>query len=188
MKPLLNPILAVDGAADLLQQGLSISEDVGDIFSLYWTQIFLSPLYDQITDLASIFAVGCLLFFMMRWVYVAVHEGDFREPIRSMIWPLIVVLLLSNHGAALGTMTRSLRNVVNDVAEQTLEVTLLNVTLEEAIRGALAKGAITAEATAQIAQCQTLLGESQIACLQSANEHKSGFPNRFSGSLDCGGR
>ena len=114
-------LFAVQGAADLLDQGLTISEDVGAIFGLYWTQIFQSALYDQINDLATIFAVGCLLFFMMRWVYVGVHEGDFREPLRSLIWPLIVVTLLSNGGQVLGGMTRTLRNEMNRVAEQTLE-------------------------------------------------------------------
>lgn len=166
----LHPVLAVNGSAELLERGLAVSEDISDIFGAYWTQIFQSELYDHITYLASIFAVGCLLFFMMRWVYAAVHEGDFREPIRSLIWPLIVVIMLTNNGVLLGYMTRSIRDIMNDVAEQTLEIVLLNVTLEEAIRGALAKGAITAEATAQIAQCQTLLGDAQIECLQAANE------------------
>ena len=170
MLSLLLPLLAVDGAAEILEGGLSISQDVSDIFGAYWTQIFQSELYDHITYLATIFAMGCLLFFMMRWVYVAVHEGDYREPIRSLIWPLIVVALLSNQGVLLGNMTRSIRNVMNDVAEQTLEVTLMNVTLEEAIRGALAKGAITVEVSAQISQCQTLLGDAQIECLRAANE------------------
>ncbi len=179
MQLLLHPVLAVDGAADMLQQGLSISEDIGDIFGAYWTEIFQSSLYDQITKLAITFAVGCLLFFMMRWIYAAVHEDDYREPIRSLIWPLIVVVLLSNNGVLLGSMTRSLRNELNSVAENTLQVTMLNVTLEEAIRGALAKGAITAEVTAQIAQCQTLLGDAQIACLQSANEQIQGTLGDF---------
>ena len=179
MEPLPLSLLAVEGAADLLEQGLTISEDVGAIFSLYWTQIFQSELYDHINYLATIFAVGCLLFFMMRWVYAAVHEDDYREPLRSLIWPLIVVALLANDGMLLGGMTRALRNQMNTVAEQTLEVTLLNVTLEEAIRGALAKGAVTAEVSAQIAQCQSLLGEEQIACLESANEQIQGTLNDF---------
>ena len=173
------PILAVDGAADLLDHGLTISQDINDIFSAYWTQIFLSPLYEEIANLAIIFAMGCLVFFMMRWAYVAVHEGDYKEPIRSLIWPLIVVTLLSNNGQLLGLATRDVRDVLNKASTQMLEATMLNVTMEEAIRGALAKGAVTAEISAQISQCQGLLGESQIACLEAANAQIQGTLTDF---------
>lgn len=176
------PLFAVAGAADLLDQGLSISQDVNAIFGQYWTEVFQSELYDQIVWLVIRFAVGCLLFFMMRWIYAAVHEDDYKEPMRSLIWPLIVVILLSNDGVLLGSMTRSMRNLLNGVAEQTLQVTMLNVKLEDAVRGALAKGAITAELSAQIAQCQSLVGDSQIACLESANEQIQGTLDGFRNS------
>lgn len=163
-------ILGVQGAGELLRQGFEMSRDIGDIYSLYWTQLFTSELYTQITGLALIFAVGALVLFMMRFAYMAVHEDDYREPLRMLVWPLIVVTLLSNQGNLLGISTRSVRDVINQTNEQVLQVSMLNVTLEEAIRGAIAKGVVVAEVDAQVQQCQSLLGEAQIQCLEMAYE------------------
>jgi hypothetical protein len=160
----------VQGAGELLRQGFEMSRDIGDIYSLYWTQLFTSELYTQITGLALIFAVGALVLFMMRFAYMAVHEDDYREPLRMLVWPLIVVTLLSNQGSLLGISTRSVRDVINRTNEQVLQVSMLNVTLEEAIRGAIAKGVVIAEVDAQVQQCQSLLGEAQIQCLEMAYE------------------
>lgn len=180
MELFLAPVLAVEGSAALLEQGLTISEDVNAIFGAYWAQIFLSPLYRrQIAGLAIIVAMCSLIFFMMRWAYAALHEGDDREAIRSLVWPLIVVALLSNGAQPLALMTRTVRDTLNTVAVQTLEVSVLNVTLEEAIRGAMAKGAITAEISAQIAQCQGMLGQDQVDCLTAANEQIQGTLRDF---------
>lgn len=170
MSVIFTQILGVQGAGELLRQGFEMSRDIGDIYSLYWTQLFTSELYTQITGLALIFAVGALVLFMMRFAYMAVHEDDYREPLRMLVWPLIVVALLSNQGSLLGISTRSVRDVINRTNEQVLQVSMLNVTLEEAIRGAIAKGVVVAEVDAQVQQCQSLLGEAQIQCLEMAYE------------------
>jgi hypothetical protein len=154
-----------------------MSDDINAIYDRQWRQIFTSAasvtdfsLYGLIVDLARLFAVGALVFFMLRFVYAIVHEGDYQEPIRMLVWPLVVVLFLSNDGQLLAGGTRALRAELNDVAAGVLEVTALNINLEQAIRGALAKGVIGVETSAQIQQCQTLIGESQVECLESAYE------------------
>ncbi|NEQ48218.1 MAG: hypothetical protein F6K00_33670 [Leptolyngbya sp. SIOISBB] len=161
-------LLAVEGAAEMLEQGLTMSDDIGAIYDLQWQQIFMSELYGQIVDLAKIFAVGALVIFMMRFAYAAVHEGDYSEPVRMLVWPLIVVLFLVNDGQLLAAGTTAMRNVLNEKSEQVLKVSMLNVRLEEAIRGALAKGVIGVEISSQIQQCQALIGESQVECLEAA--------------------
>ncbi|MEM6835483.1 MAG: hypothetical protein AAF609_01390 [Cyanobacteria bacterium P01_C01_bin.120] len=169
------PVLAVEGSAAMLEQGLTMSDDINAIYDLQWQQVFTDvasvggfSLYGQIVALARLFAVGALVLFMLRFIYAAVHEGDYAEPLRMLIWPLIVVLFLSNDGQLLAGGTRALRGVLNDTASEVLQVTALNINLEEAIRGALAKGVIGVETSAQIQQCQALVGDSQIKCLESA--------------------
>ena len=169
------PVLAVEGSAAMLEQGLTMSDDIKAIYDLQWQQVFTDvasvggfSLYGQIVALARLFAVGALVLFMLRFIYAAVHEGDYAEPLRMLIWPLIVVLFLSNNGQLLAGGTRALRGVLNDTASEVLQVTALNINLEEAIRGALAKGVIGVETSAQIQQCQALVGDSQIECLESA--------------------
>ncbi|WP_204141025.1 hypothetical protein [Halomicronema sp. CCY15110] len=169
------PTLAIEGSAAMLEQGLTMSEDINAIYDLQWQQIFTTvaseggfSLYGLLVDLARVFAVGALVIFMMRFVYAIVHEGDYQEPVRMLIWPLVVVLFLSDDGQLLAAGTRALRAELNDVASGVLEVTALNINLEQAVRGALAKGVIGVETSAQIQQCQTLIGESQIECLESA--------------------
>lgn len=171
------PILAVEGAAEMLEQGLTMSEDIGAIYDLQWQQIFTPvasvtefSLYEVITDLALVFAVGALVLFMMRFAYAAIHEGDFAEPARMLIWPLIVVLLLSDDGRLLAQASRAFHDVLNDASIQVLKVTSLSVSLEEAVRGAMAKGVIGVEISSQIQQCQNLIGEAQVECLQLAQE------------------
>jgi hypothetical protein len=79
-------------------------------------------------------------------------------------------LLLGNDGQLLAQGTRAFRDVLNDTAARVLEVSALNVSLEEAVRGAMAKGVIGVEISSQIQQCQTLIGESQVECLERAYE------------------
>lgn len=180
------PTLAVDGAAGMLEQGLTMSEDIGAIYDLQWQQIFTPAasvnqysIYGQIANLAEIFAVGALVLFMLRFVYSAVHEGDFSEPVRMLLWPLLVVLLLSNNGQLLAQGSRAFRDVLNEAAVNVLEVTLLNVSLEEAVRGAMAKGVIGVEVSAQIQQCQSLIGENQVQCLESAYQQVEATMDSF---------
>jgi hypothetical protein len=170
----------------MLEQGLTMSEDIGAIYDLQWQQIFTPipsvigySIYGQIANLAETFAVGALVLFMMRFVYAAVHEGDYSEPLRMLIWPLIVVLLLSNDGQFLAQSSRAFRDVLNETAAGVLTVSALNVSLEEAVRGAMAKGVIGVEISAQIQQCQALIGESQVECLQAAYEQVSATMEAF---------
>lgn len=193
MSLFLLPILAVEGSAAMLEQGLTMSEDIGAIYDLQWQQIFNPSvsatefsIYGTIVDLAQIFAVGALVLFMMRFVYAAVHEGDYAEPVRMLIWPLVVVLLLSNGGQLLAGGTRAFRAVLNNSAEQVLQVTMMDVRLEEAVRGALAKGVIGVEISAQIQQCQALIGEEQVECLTAAYEQVSATVDSFKSNWIAG--
>ena len=160
--------LAIAGATELLEKGINTSNSISDSWDAQWLIVFQSPLYTSINQLALIVAVGALIFFVMKWVYSAVHDGDYSSPIRDLIWPIVVVTFLSNNALLLAQSTIALRGVIHETSQSVLDVTLLDVSLKQAVRAGIARGVVTSEVSAQVSQCQGMVGQDQIDCLQQA--------------------
>jgi len=162
--PLL-PWLAVTGTSQILQQGLDTSQSIAQSWDQQWQTIFDSGLYLAINQTAAVFAAGALIFFIVQFGRQLVVEGDLTRPLQNLIWPLIVVCLLANNAHLLAVSTLSMRGMVHTLSSQVLEVTLLDVKLRDAVQVAASRSAIAGEISAQLSQCQGMVGQKQIDCL-----------------------
>ncbi|HYW21029.1 MAG TPA: hypothetical protein VE956_17350 [Nodularia sp. (in: cyanobacteria)] len=124
-------------------------------------------LYGALTNLGVFFAVGTLLFFMMQWLKDVIYS-EYSRPITGLIWPFIVVILLSNSGdgSILSTLTLGVRNFINTVNQQVVTTADAEQTYQQALNMSLAE-----EVTGSLLRpCQSLTGEQQAQCFAKASD------------------
>lgn len=171
MLNLLHPSLfGALGAADILQRGLATTQGIAETWNKHWLNIFQSELYGVIVHIAGFFAAGALVFFMIQFIRRMVHEEDYHAALQSLLIPIVLCVLLANNGNLLGKITFSLRGVIHNVADQVLSTTLLEVKLQDAIQASVDKGVVSSQIGALLSQCQGMVGEKQVNCMQSANQ------------------
>ena len=164
------PLLAVEGASDLLSSGMETTQQIGEAWNKQWVGIFQSQLYYGIVNLAGLIAAGALVFFMLQFIRRLVDQEDWTSALQSLILPLAIVVILANHGAILGRSTTAIRNVIHTQANQVLQLEFLEVKLEDALQSTVLGNALAAELRTQVSQCYGLVANKQAACLQQANE------------------
>jgi hypothetical protein len=164
------PILAVEGASDLLSNGMETTQQIGEAWNRQWVGLFQSQLYYGIVNLAGLIAAGALVFFMLQFIRRLVDQEDWTSAMQSLILPLAIVVVLANHGAILGRSTIAIRNVIHTQANQVLQLEFLEVKLEDALQSTVIGNALAAELRTQVSQCYGLVADKQVACLQQANE------------------
>lgn len=180
--------LAETGAASILEQGLSLSQGTTDAWDKQWENVFSSTLYTAINDLAITFAVGSLLIFIIQLYRKSVFE-EIGDHLDELIWPLIVIAMLASNSYLTANLTLTMRSAINTTSNDILSTTLLQVKLSDAVQNAVLRSAIGGQITAQISQCEGLVGQPQKDCLISANEQvqkgiqdfqqKTGIPSSF---------
>ena len=124
-------------------------------------------LYGALTNLGIFFAVGTLLFFMMQWLKDVIYS-EYSRPITGLIWPFIVVLLLSNtgNGSILSNLTLGVRNFINTVNQQVVATADAEQTYQQALNMSLAEEV----AGSLLRPCQSLTGEQQTQCFAQASD------------------
>jgi hypothetical protein len=169
-------ISADTGLNEILGNGATTAKSIAESWENQWLDLLQrnqsENIYGALTNLGIFFAVGTLLFFLMQWLK-DVLESEYSRPISSMIWPFIVVILLSNtgDGSILSTLTLGVRNFINSVNQQVVSTAdsqsyyqqALNMSVAEDVAGSLLR------------PCQALVGEQQSQCFTKANEKISGL-------------
>ncbi|HEY9645409.1 MAG TPA: hypothetical protein V6C88_03515 [Chroococcidiopsis sp.] len=162
-------VLAETGAANILQNGLNTSQGIAETWNKQWLTIFQSDLYLAINTTGVLFAAGALIFFMIKFGQQMIADGQFEQPLLSLVLPLLVIVLLANQGYVLAHGTLAMREIIHHLSNQVLSTTVLEVSLKEAIQASSDEGAVSSEISALLSQCQGMVGQKQIDCLQSAN-------------------
>ncbi|MDB9358752.1 hypothetical protein PN509_00090 [Nodularia spumigena CS-588/02] len=159
------------GINETFDSGAETARSMAESWDNQWLDLLQnntsSNLYGALTNLGVFFAVGTLLFFMMQWLKDVIYS-EYSRPITGLIWPFIVVLLLSNtgDGSILSNLTLGVRNFINTVNQQVVSTAdaeqnyqqALNMSLAEEIAGSLLR------------PCQSLTGEQQTQCFAKASD------------------
>lgn len=180
--------LVAEAAAQILQNGVSISQGTTDAWNKQWDSVFHSTLYTAINELAITFAVGSLIFYIVQLFRNMAFE-EVSEHLVELAWPMIVIAMLANNAYLTANATLAMREVINKTSTEILSTTLLQVKMEDAIHNAVLRKAIGGQITAQISQCEGLVGEPQKECLLNANaqvqqtirdfQQNTGIPGSF---------
>jgi hypothetical protein len=164
-------IFAQVGIDEVLDNGVATSQSIAGGWDQQWLNLLQNNtsnnLYGAITNLGIFFAVGTLLFFMLQFLRDLISY-EYSRPISALIWPFLVVILLSNsgNGSILSNLTLGVRNFLNTVNQQVVVSAdadkmyqqALNMSIAEDIAGSLLR------------PCQSLTGEQQSQCFVKAAE------------------
>lgn len=165
------PIFAQIGIDEILGNGATTAQSIAEGWDNQWLDLLQNNtsnnLYGALTNLGVFFAVGTLLFFMLQFLKDLIYS-EYARPISALIWPFLVVILLSNsgNGSILSNLTLGVRNLVNAVNQQVLVTTNTDQIYQQALNMSIAEEV----AGSLLRPCQSLTGEQQNKCFVKAAE------------------
>lgn len=159
------------GIDDALNNGAATSLSIANGWNKQWLDLLQTNtsnnLYGALTNLGIFFAVGTLLFFMIQFLKDLISY-EYSRPISALIWPFVVVILLSNpgKGSILSNLTLGLRGFLNNVNQQVVVSADAGQMYQQALNMSIAE-----EVTGSFLRpCQSLTGEQQSKCFAQAAE------------------
>lgn len=151
--------------------GAATATSIAESWDQQWVNLLQTDttnnLYGALTGLGTFFAVGTLLFFMLQWLKDVINS-EFSRPISALIWPFVVVILLTNsgNGTVLSNLTLGVRNYLNGVNQQVVTTADANQTYQQALNMSVAEDIVGS----LLRPCQSLTGEQQNLCFAEAKE------------------
>ncbi|NJO66195.1 MAG: hypothetical protein HC832_00985 [Leptolyngbyaceae cyanobacterium RM1_405_57] len=108
------PLAQVRGGIGIIQDSTEKLEAVQEAWNERWTDIFdgANGLYLGITEFAAVIVAGAFIFFAVIWIKNAIERG-ILPALPEVVWVFVVMVLLFNNGALLGSTTLGIRNLIN---------------------------------------------------------------------------
>ena len=119
----------------ITKSGSDTSNSIATEIDGLWNNIIGGGIYNTIATLGLFFAIGTLLIFIVQWTKEML-DGDSSKAFTDMIWPILVILLLSpqnvtgntnNNGTILATHTRVLRGIINQTNQTLVSIPSINI-------------------------------------------------------------
>ena len=122
----------------LTQQGANVQAFVAQNFDQLWLDVLLgdgfsdtSSLYGALAKLGTMLAVVAILFWTVQFAKAMLDDAT-PAPIAQLIWPLILVILLSNNAVVLAKSTLGMRNIIDSANQLVLKTTTASIELDKA--------------------------------------------------------
>lgn len=168
--------------ADIIQGGQVASEAVAESWNQLWDSVLQGGLYFAMARVGVLFAVATLLLFLTQWTRQMV-EGESSRAYTDFIWPLLVIILLSNNGDRLAAITLDLRNYINQVNQDVLTYTAADIQLQEAYQLAILEGSVEQTIVLRRNQCYEIQNpEDRANCIQLAAAEARQFIEEYRAS------
>ncbi len=138
-----------------------------------WMQALGGGLYTTLANMGITIAVACLLLwtlsFVRKWM---ADEVNGIWALEELIWPVVVILLLSNSGANLRLLSQSLRQILNDYNSQILQITANEIRMDRALAELADYNTTQAQIMAAHDQCNTIVEpEKRKTCLDLRSQN-----------------
>ncbi|WP_223269825.1 MULTISPECIES: hypothetical protein [Nostoc cyanobionts] len=174
-------LLAKLDGGDLADLAKENSASVAKGFDELWVNTLDGGVYWAVCDVGALFAIATLTFFVVEWTK-KMMAGEEQRAYTDFIWPLIVILLLSNNGKILGNSTLGIRNYINNVNNIVLSKAAAGIDLKKAYESALGTEAARSAIGLAVSKCKnsSLSQQEQINCLTKAKEDLTKtYPDKF---------
>ncbi len=134
----LGPILGGSGpgindSQQILQDASGSSAAVRQAWDYTWEQALQGPLWDAVVNVGVFIAAACLALWCLNFARQWLEDQTSPRALQELIWPLIVIILLSNHGANLSLLCMGMRNVINGMNETLLTSVARGIDLEKTV-------------------------------------------------------
>ncbi|MCC5662274.1 hypothetical protein LC608_36315 [Nostoc sp. XA010] len=129
-------LLAQIDGGDLADLAKENAASIAQGFDELWNETITGGVYSAVCTVGALFAIATLTFFVVEWTK-KMMAGEEQRAYTDFIWPLIVILLLSNKGDVLGKSTLGIRNYINNVNNIVLSEAAAGIDLKQAYESAL---------------------------------------------------
>ncbi len=174
-------LLAKLDGSDLVNLSEQNAASVAKGFDELWQNTITGGVYTAICKVGALFAIATLTFFVIEWTK-RMMNGEEQRAFNDFIWPLIVVILLTNDGEILGNSTLGIRNYINNVNNTVLSTAAAGIDLKQAYQKALGTEAARSAIGMAVNQCRnsSLKPQEEITCLEQAKEELTKkYPDKF---------
>jgi hypothetical protein len=159
-----------ESSASIVEQSAQGAEFISAAMDQLWVDVIGGGLYVSIANLGILFAVGTLIIWVVQTFGALLYQEDWRG-FDQIIWPIVIVILLSNQAAVLATSTLQLRSILNGVNQSLLEQTSASIRLSEAYQQVMEESAAEDAVRAILSQCSGLADpQQQRQCFQQKVE------------------
>ncbi|WP_293351591.1 MULTISPECIES: hypothetical protein [unclassified Microcoleus] len=165
---------------DITKQGEQASNLVSQSMDGLWNDVLGGGLYAAICKLGLFFAIGTFVLFMVNWTKAMMYDENI-EAFSELIWPIIVIIFLSNSGANLSKGTIGLRNIINEANRSFLESTSGSMDLQAAYRQAMISVGMNDALRGQLQQCSLEPPALQKTCVEKVQKQAESMPKSPSG-------
>ncbi|WP_414541665.1 type IV secretion system protein [Nostoc sp. CCY0012] len=143
-------------SGEIIEAAMNGSDMIVQSFEQDWQDFAAgqSPVYIAIVSISMLVAVVLVSFWSLGWYSQFSEEGFSSGVVNEMVFPLLVILMLSNNGMMLAGSTLALRNVTVNLNSQLLSITRNGVTLKDAIRITNLDQGFALATQAALAQCE----------------------------------
>jgi hypothetical protein len=158
------------GASKIVSDGKFAQQMAIEAVEQLWKDIIApnAPLWDALVKLSIFFALGTLALFMVQWAQEFINEDNPRS-FSEIIWPLIVVVLLSNGGATLADGVLALRSIFHQLNTEILSSVGSGLELQEAYKAVHADATAETMARTTISRCSAEINpDKRAGCMQRA--------------------
>lgn len=164
-------------ASQIAADGAASSQAVAEAMNQLWEQTLNSSLYSALAQLGVFFAVGTLLIFMVQW-FKALMDGDNPQAFSDIVWPLLVIVLLTNQAQVLSACTLQLRDIINQVNQGILTAQVGDLQLQEAYQQVVGQVGEQTVINALRSQCANIADpQQQQDCINQAAQQSGQLNN-----------
>lgn len=144
-------------ATVIIDSAVASSRAIVSIFDEEWKLLANgnSEIYKALVAISLSIATILVAFWSVGWYQQIVNNGFSTIVINEIIYPIIIILMLSNNGALLANASLLFRGISNGVNDSVLSITRNGVTYREAIRASNFNKAFIANVQAKIAECES---------------------------------
>jgi hypothetical protein len=162
---------AVGGGVSIIEDSTTQLQAIEKAWDGQWQEIFdgSNGLYLGINEFAAVIVAGAFIFFAVIWVKMAIDRGILPS-LTEVIWILVIMSLLYNNGALLGSITLGIRNIINAQTQLVLSVQIGELSMLDALNDVILSQQAKSEIQQLYAECDAKEGKAQIDCFTSAGE------------------
>ena len=164
----------------VLNSSQNISDAVRQSWDYAWDQALGGGLFGGMVDVGIFLSAGSLAFWCVSFARKWMDDEANPAALQELIWPLIVILLLSHQGANLALLSKGLRGVVNDVNSNLLAGISRDIKVEDMMSELADFSSAEIQFASLRSQCNAIVNrQKQQECIKLQAEAMTGILDQY---------
>lgn len=164
-----------------LNCGTALSQQMAQAWDESWNLFIGTPsqIYIALVNLGRLFALLSLGFFIFKFLRLALADEAY-DSLSQLVWPLVVIILLSNDASLLRQASTTMRSLINQTNAQVLQIANASLVYETHLNEVLDYGNAEKAIRDVRAQCNGMTNNDQlIACLEQGQQQATAIVDGF---------